>query len=1667
MINASELRRLKEEGLVGTVNLKKYIDENREAIDRYSISEGKVKYDLSQSRLINDVIGISINAAKQVATGTKSMLWDNAIKYDGSLSLEEQLKSEIEQMNIANENIKETMRPYKEAARIYREDIDRELGNETSGTQSFVAGMAIHTLRQGLDVRQWPGLYAASLVGGPVGQAVSKIAPGLKPAVAKGIGKAVSSAVEEMIEEAVDQSVNYDEFDALSIIESGAGAAILSGVVIPGMIKGSKKVSQLVGVAAKNTDEAIGKASKILKKEQNEYVKKVMETGSEAAAKVEDLNGIAESTEAIAEMKGKNVSKKSIIEAGATIEGVTIKEAKEIYMPRVADYMIEKKIMKNIDTPEKLLKAIEENPKAVKKAIRQTARRKDLLPEQMEAFQWFEKVLDEKRIKDIDVDVNATTKASADALNEKVPYEPVFKEETVIEKGYPFTESEIDLQAFNERAKVKGKHNYKDYKKSQLKEEIAKDLNIPKGAKIKSVNGEVPKTPYKVKSNMDADGNPVYIRNKWEHGRPTADIEWEDKGYRYFANVEVIEGKWRGDIYKTKIDIPGKVDVKKKTKVRAKPETVDSTPQNPKVMKPDNVMEDIYGRYETDEVEKAMWDDAARYVIKRFGLQEKASEAKDRVKIMTNISRAAGEVARKKYNFKSLDEAIDFYKKKYGLEFEFKKGTRSPETRGEAFRIKVDGKEIVGRLAISEEIMDDLDLSIGVLRHEIEHFRDFKDNPYFKSSPYRYSSGKEGETLAEYFARITKGHFSKDAGGWYELNYIIHNEINGLFSDGKLDKVTVERLGLDMIPKKLDEADVDFIKGAIVDGQGDEAVKRLKNLKTQLSNYFTIKRGLKDIYYSELTPAQKAASAKEYLRTNLILPFNKAEEQMRNTILKSFEIDSNGNILSVKEVLDLFEENKGNLIDVLFYDGEMPKELGYLNEQIAGVKTKINKIIDDLQEKSIASRDDIINTLSYDRNLTLEKYLSEEEISKFLDSNKNLDTEKFLNGRAVKDTLTGKNIPERAVPVIDRFIQDNFSYFNSSVDRLHHEFNRKKLSPQKIISAIREARECMTLKDFENTLKKYKAETIPEVKNFLETHKELFQEIADRDIEQNLINSKKNNAKRFFLEDMQSKKGTEDNPARGTFAHKLSRFVDAEYEGYISHRNVSNFVRANKANQRLITSKMVRDISAAHAIKETFPKMGNTGFNVMFEQIQKGAADSNAKTFVGEIEGFIKDELGEKLGLFNNPSKGLVDRIVLNTIRYQNAINLSGPKAIKELGQEPISMARANRMLYGGKGFVKIYGDIIKAEAIIMQNGEELAKINSILGSKWKDSIPLEFFNIIQDDLNDFAGYRQSRIAKYGSKTEKAMLKIDRGLEIINLYSHTQRMMKLAAYFTAGDTMDNLTKAKNLDELFKNQTRYTQRLFKDLEIDNVEYELIKGFKETNSFKRMNMFDEVEFSDNLTPEKYSNLLGREVGEEEFKILRDSTTKKAKRLYEKIVSDISPTETTGATRAVIDSIKDPVRRNFMRLTGNFKNSIQEQWRRIARDYYYSNLIEETGKFDWSNKVYQKRLMSNLLGTGMAIAAISTISDPEFYVDPIETISEKIDNMIEEPGSVLWSAVSDNLNIWGLTTGSNVIRRPISFAGQVSKGEWDKAAETLIKAGIGTTNYDIGKFIYEDLF
>ncbi len=372
MINLLEVEEKRRQGLVEVVNIQDRIKANQsKRYGAYEISSsGKVSYDLSQTRMINDVLGISGNAIKEVGTWVKGTLWDNPIEYDPSLSLKESLSKAHEHMVQRDEELSEVAKPFREKAKEYRDNIDNELSNEISATQSFVAGMAIHTLRQGLDIRQWPGLYVSSLTGGIAGQVAGKSLSFLSPGVAQRVGAGIGRFAEEFGEELTDQYVNDGKLDFASATMSGLGAVAIGEV--PGLFKtGVKKVSKAIGlipIEKKAVDGA--NVDKAIKQGQNDYMQKTAETGNEAAVKIQDLDSIAKNTEVHAAYKGKTVNSDKIIKAGTTVEGVTVKTANEVYLPKMARYIIGNKMIKGVKNDVAFINSLKKNPKAIKDTFR-------------------------------------------------------------------------------------------------------------------------------------------------------------------------------------------------------------------------------------------------------------------------------------------------------------------------------------------------------------------------------------------------------------------------------------------------------------------------------------------------------------------------------------------------------------------------------------------------------------------------------------------------------------------------------------------------------------------------------------------------------------------------------------------------------------------------------------------------------------------------------------------------------------------------------------------------------------------------------------------------------------------------------------------------------------------------------------------------------------------------------------------------------------------------------------------------------------------------------------------------------------------------------------------------------------------------------------------------
>lgn len=1819
MINLLEIQEKENQGLLDVRSVNNKIEQLPENRGHYYITRnGKRRYDISQEALFENLLKYSYNSFRKMGIGSSFELQSptgGARIGELSMLATPEGREELEKRTKAlSEQLQSQTSFYREEVKRYRDLLNSEVERDPSLTQRLPTGMIVNMTRQIVDPSQWALLAATSWIGGAAGGKVAGVLGSkIAPATAKRIGAFVGRAVGEGIEEAIDEYSVDGEISAEGVISAGLGGGVIGEVPylaksLAGKLNLTKKAGKVAGDIKTEVAE-----KPLMQKLKDDYNEKVSKKRSSNRVDVDNMAEIAEATEIQGEMKGKVISAKETFEKSILIEGVTTEQAANEYLPKIAKHIIDNKLLKDVVDENSFFEAIISNGKAVKNVFRNLGRRKDLPEDLKTAIEWYNKVMDETRIKSIEVDPNKAVDNSIGVLEKPSEYKPIWRvpeeqmghqadpvlherdiyfsrigkyavdnqlikgvdtvekflegvknnsravrkffrnvdrrkdlpddvkealewyrkpefeeaqkielenraeskadskaepenqntvpdvqdiktektwnnfrdsvpdrmpdnapggetvgykmESVQIEEQYPFTLSEISGTKFEEVKKERIVHNPRDYSKKQLEIELRKDLKIPKKAKVIKVNGNVPKTKVPIITGKDYDGNSVTGRSKWIRHIPEADIEWEYEGNKYYAKVNIIDDKWRGDIYK--------FNPKKEVRIDKSPDVVK---QAEKIETPENILEEIHGQYKPSKKELENFKIFKERLYKFLGIDKLNLEVspKEQVELQRKIARTFGSFVKKIHNFKNIDEMIDYYKTKKGIDFELEIIPQKLGMLGETkLYSTVEGNKV--KIVLTQETMQDTDLAMGILRHEIEHATDFIKKPDFDGRPYHWLTPEKDMTVADYFNASTGGHFSSDNNSMYELNYIAANMMNNMVYEGKLNKEVVKRLGFDMIPENPTDLELKMIETAVKEGAKEtDALKRLAKLEKDLSVAFTTKRGLLEIAKMKTSVSNKSALMKAYIKTNILLPFERVENQMYNKIVKAFEIEYKGTKYNVPEIMNLFEMNNGDFVNWCFYWDKLPDELMDMGPQLQGLKATLLQIVDNIAEGTGATRMDIINTLNFDRNFTIESLIPEEDIPKFLKPDGTLDTDKLFSDTQITDKVTGKIVSERFAMYRDRFAEMNYGFFNSAKEVLIHELSRAEIDPKRVINVLIEARDCMKLDEYTNLLRKYQVEKIPEINDYLLKHQDLFQEKAtlfgitpEDGIEKAIIESKKKNAKLFFMQDMESIKGTNRNPVLGGHLHRLGRFTHFVDEGLISKSNVSNFVKTNHVDSRLMMYKFLKDIPSSYAIKDTMPAGGWNGFKEVLNQVSHSIVDENKKTYLKDVEGYVKNEIGEKLGQITYPPRGTLDKVVSHILSGLNRVNLMGPKFLKELLQEPLGISENKIMLYGGQGFVDTYGDMLKATAILIENGERLRKINEVLGDRFHKSVSTEAFNIIRKDLDDVTGYFAKRRAKYGTKGEKIIHALTTGTEAMNWYSYSQTMMKLSSNLGAGHIIETWTKFSSLENLFSENTHYVKRIIRELEIDDVDFALLKKFSETNTFKELGIFDEVQFKNSLTPDDFSKLLGREITPDEFNLLRDATVKKVSKLNDKIANDISPTETTGGAKTEIESIKDPVLRNFVKLIGDFKSSIQEIWRRKLNAYYLSNIDPDTGKFDFSNKIYRKRILKNIFDKGAFIAALATVSNAEFYEDPQEYISEKIDELISNPVSPLWAAAQEDLNLWGLTTGANALTQPMAVMNNATKGKWDKAGKALIKMGIGKSNYDIGEKAYKYLF
>ncbi len=1608
-------------------NLKEYYNKNKDIIDRIKISKGKHKFDINQAFLSDKALELGWSRFKEGITGGFNAFLNADIQdFENKGFKVENLKKEVEESKKLYENLRDNRKKIQA-------NIDNEIMNDPSISQRTIAAIGTNFLSQFTN----PTDIALMISGEYIGkELIAKV--GANTPLAKLALEITTQGLEEIAQESAYQLAFEDNFDSGEVLMSG-----LTGMVIPLGAKGIKKTYGL----SKNIINTGN-----IKKIYSNTKENVFNTISNYKGDVDNV--ILDNTAVIIEqMKvndsytGRNGNAKKIFKESTLMNDISVKTATEVYTKDVAEHFINDTRFPNINSIEDFTKYTDPaNKKQVYKDIKEILKTDKISPylsdEKRNALNYFKDLIDDKKLNSVDVDIN-NLKSNINTYSETA--KPKLNTPLSLKEKYSVYEN-VDIKKINSMFN-EVKHNTYDFKKNKLIEELKKDLNIPKGAKNIKVAGNIPKTKVPIKTGIGADGNPIYTRNKFIKGDPNVVIKYEHDNKIYFHKANIEEGKWYSDTYITPKEIKTKNIKKTNKKVNIKePETKIS-------------QKDFKAQQQVSDDFKMVAD----IVKRRLGVSENISNAQAVNQAQLKVLREVGRVVKKRTGLNSLDDILTFYKNKYGIDFETGYKTFGSKGRvAEATEIK--SGDTIKRGIFFNSTLDDDDLKIGVFRHEFQHLLDFERNKNFNGSNITYGIAKFSDTIENYLTTANKNHFANFENKWFELEYIIKNELEELINGDFL--TSAKTLGLDL-PKDISPDDIKGIQLQLKEIPTNDVINAIKKAKVETAKYFNLKKAAENVIRSGYTQAQKSNLLKEVLETNILNPFNNVIQNMKNNLLSKFEIEYDGNILNPEKLIDLFEKNEENLVSFLFFDKDIKsQELITMYPQLKELKKEINNIIENLAEKTLVDPMDIKLSLAYDRNITIEKILGTES-KDFLDSTLNFDEAKFISGREVNDPLNnGKTIPERQLKVRNIFVDENYNEFNDSNYILEHSLNRRTINADEVFTNFKRASKTMQGDKLKEIYIKYNLEKNIQIKNFVESKKDIFSIKSEKELQLATIKSKKRSAAQFFDKDTSTVKGDDLNKVLGTAVHKLGRFVPHLHSGIISQENLIKLVNKNRVDQRLILNKLFKEIPNAYAIKEVFPKSSNTGFRQLLNSLQNSSSSPRTKDLLKDMERFINTNIGEKLGVVTKPTETSLDKFTKGSLKWINKINLMGPKAGKELIQEPFAMTRAARNLYGDSGILSVYKDIMKAYTILISNGEELAKINKSLGGKYMNTIPTEFFNIIQDSLDDFTGYKKVRLTEHGTNFQKILAFLDKGIDKFNCYDFTQRLLKLAAYLTTERNVKRMLSNSSLKDLFDTNTHYMKNLFSSLNISESEFNLFKNVLETDSFKQNGIFDKIEFENTLSKENLSEILGRTLYDEEVPLYAKSITDKFENLYEKMVKDISPTEARTSLKHEIDMTDDEVNRNFKRLMENFKHSIQEEWRRKIRDYYYSNVSSETGKFDWSNKVYQQRVLKNLLDIGGTYVAFMTLTDSEFYADPMEYISDKIDELVDNPASPFWFMIADQSNLWGLETGASAVIRPFRIMNNLANKDYEKAGTNLLKMGVNTTNYNMGKWLYEQL-
>lgn len=1591
-----------------------YYQQHKERIDRFTTEMGKDYYDMPQLEIIGDIFKSNWNATKSTFNNyLANSMHHEWVKLNNFANVDEP----TEYIKKAHENHIE----YKDIANTLREEYRKKIDAEPNATQKFSMSIFAETLRTATDPRQLPLLVGVNV---------------LSPVVAGYIGatstagvigtSAVLNGFENLVEDNIDSYFTNDRFQTFEenffSFAGGAGSALLLNGFGHGLKAIGNKIDRIHSqkVTKQIVDQVVNDASKKIDGVS------MANKGDTTVADYNNVNGIKENLKVMNEYKGTQGAEEDITKKYLIINGVARKDIDDKTILMMNKLISEPDIdifKSGKDISDFLVK--DKKGKGFLSLISEVRKTKALTEDETNAFDFFIDLLDDKKITDVRYDL-AGVLDEVNVMNSEVRsgYNPMYEDS----KTQLYS---VDEETFK-NVKSNIKHNYKDFPKGKLLSQLEKDGIIPRNAKIKYAKGYL----HKAKNDVNTSS------------KPNIEFEYELNGRSYHGEMVYSKEKgYSGNLYEL-------------DKTATKETKINITPKKPVK----NIVDDVNGTPEP--IKPVSYNDIKSRVFEYLGIDKKYDANTDDIgEVMEELEKHIGGIIRRKYNLNSIEEVIDFYKKKYDLDFEYT-GKKSMRALGQTVRIITNGETVEFEVRISDAI-EDLDTQIGVLRHEIQHLLDYKNYPEFdsKSFPWFYKENNDGLPMEEALNNIGKGHFAEFENEYFELSYILKNAMDNIITEDGINTRTVEILNLE-VPENPTKTDMNFVKTALDRAsQEKDTGKALAVLRKELSTYTKWRDDINEIFFEAQSTAQATTRVKEWLETNLFIPFEKVHQQTKGMLAGLFEMkDKQGNILSLDKLLDLFEKEKTSLSHYIFrWDSKLPDNLKYLEEPLKNVKNKIYSLMKDMTQGYNISVEEMVDNFLFDQNLSVEKFMQREELLKFIDENNYIDLDRLLRGDRKLDDVTKLTIPKRLINIRDRFADENFEFFKNSVEVFKSKLDhKKKLTRKQIRDSLDSIKDCMTQEEKIKFVKKYNLEKDRKIKEYIQ-ESNFYDEVDESKIQQNLLESKKRNAKFMYSMDLMSKRGDiKYNNYLGTHLNRFGRFERYLNEDMILTReNLRKLVDKNRTSDKTAMGKFIEQFSSASAMKEILPQGGFNSVENILERLQEYSSNAEFQTYSKDILGSIDERIGEKLGRVTKPPRTVFDKFIDNFVHFSNKISLTGLKALGDFAFEIPTMSRANVMLYGGAGNLATLKHIIETVQILKMNKELLDKFDKKLGKRWENSVSIKYISSVLDDLDDYTGARAERIRKYGSKADQFSAAIDKVLNKANLYGHTQKLMKLTAFTMSAENLRNIGKFKDIDDLFKNHTSYMKKLFRDVGIDDLDYHFIKKLDEIEDFRELNLFSEVDVYDFIKKADIEDKIKRTLSDDEFEVLRKNISGKITKLYDKIVNDISPTETNASMRYNIEMIRNPVHRIFMKLMANFKTSINEQWRRAFRDLYYSNLND--GKFDWNNKIYQKRFLRHIIGLGGVYAGFQVIFDPGFYADPIQTIKDKVDDVIDNPGSHFWQFIDSQFNSWALINGAAVARRPITITQQLLKGDVDKATENLIKLGFGTSNVNLATGVY----